>query len=189
MGVSRTLISVLNSREKIYDHIQNWSICRWASSATHKQYITYCVAKDTIQDTAETILAHRARDFSSDVWDRYLEYYGVLQAAYMQQDTINALHKLFLGSNINFGTLEHWKDLRDFRNDTVGHPVSRQRFLNRNIISYEVVNYSAWPSDTQVPESENVALGSLIDGYANEASNVLETVHDNLVQSCYSGHR
>lgn len=180
--------SVLTSRQKIYDHIQDGSNCHWTDKATHDQYITYCVAKDTIQDTAETVLAHRARGFSSDVHERYLEYYGILQALYMQQDAISALHKLFLHANLSLAGMPSWDKLRNLRNDTAGHPVGRKRFLNRNIIGYNTVNYSAWPSGSNLPKSENVSLGILIDAYTREATNVLDALHNSLIQSCSSGH-
>jgi hypothetical protein len=68
---------ILAAREKIYDHIQNFSRCGWQTKCTHNESEVYCIAKDTIQDTGETLLAHRQHDFVKDEYRRYVEYYGV----------------------------------------------------------------------------------------------------------------
>ena len=79
-----------------------------------------------IEDTAEAVLSHREHGFTDDVYRRYIEYYGVLQAVYMQQDAIEALFALFMKPDkIDYTVLPNWQTLRDLRNSTVGHPVGR----------------------------------------------------------------
>lgn len=180
--------SVLIVREKIYDHIQDGAVCHWMERATHNEYITYCVAKDTIQDTAETLLTHRQRGFSGDMYARYFEYYGILQAIYMQQDAIRALYSLFVGAAADVSGKPSWNRLRSLRNDTAGHPVGRRRFLNRNAIGYDRVNYSWWLEGERFPKSEDVPLASLLDSYAAEAADLLARVHDELERSCTTKH-
>jgi hypothetical protein len=180
--------AVLKVREKIYDHIQNGAVCHWMDRATHDQYVTYCVSKDTIQDTAETLYTHRQRGFTENMYAKYFEYYGILQAVYLQQDAIWALHRLFLGAEPDISAKPNWKRIRDLRNDTAGHPVGRRRFLNRNAIGYERVNYSWWLEGDRYPKSEDVPLASLLDGYANEATAILTDVHAELERSCATKH-
>jgi len=180
--------AVLTARMKIYDHIQNWSACHWFDRATHDEYITYCVAKDTIQDTGETLLVHRQRGFSSDQYERYFEYYGILQAVYMQQDAVSALHRLFVGAALDVSDKASWSQIRDLRNDTAGHPVGRKRFLNRNAIGYDRVNYSWWPEGSRFPKSEDIALAKLMDSYATEAAEVLEQLSQELELVCATKH-
>lgn len=156
--------------------------------ATHDEYIIYCVSKDTIQDTAETLLTHRKQGFTGDMYARYFECYGILQAVYLQQDAIWALHKLFVGAAPDLSAMPDWNRIRDLRNDTAGHPVGRRRFLNRNAIAYDRVNYSWWPEGDRFPKSEDVPLGSLLDGYATEAASVLEDIHVELKRSCTAKH-
>jgi hypothetical protein len=181
--------AVLVAREKIYDHIQNQSVCHWSDRATHDQYVTYCVTKDTILDTAETLLVHRKKGFVKDIYERYIEYYGVLQAVYMQQDAICALHRLFVKTELELSDMSNWKQVRELRNLTVGHPVGRKRFLSRNVISYDRVNYLWWPKGNRFPKSENVSLATVIDDYAAEAAVVLERLHVVLESECAELHR
>jgi len=179
---------VLAAREKIYNHIQNSSVCHWSDSATHDQYVTYCVAKDTIQDTAETLLVHRRNGFAADICERYVEYYGVLQAVYMQQEAICALYRLFIGTNLEVAASPCWQQVRNLRNETAGHPVGRKRFLNRNAIGYDRVNYLWWPEGSRYPKSEDVALAALIDGYTTEAASILERLHLTIESECAVKH-
>lgn len=180
--------AVLQIREKIYDHIQDGSACHWMDRATHNDYVIYCVSKDTIQDTAETLLAHRQQGFTENMYARYFEYYGILQAVYLQQDAICALYRLFLGAAPDLSAKHNWDRIRNLRNDTAGHPVGTRHFLNRNAIGYDRVNYSWWVEGDRHPQSEDVSLGSLLDGYANEAAAVLNGVHVELDRSCATKH-
>jgi hypothetical protein len=180
--------ALLVAREKIYNHIQDAEVCRWSDRATHDDYVTYCVAKDTIQDTAETLIVHRRKGFADDICERYIEYYGVLQAVYMQQDAICALYRLFVGGKLDISDKPSWKRVRDLRNETVGHPVGQKRFLNRSAIDYDHVNYLWWPESSRFPKSEDVPLAALIDAYAVEATDVLESAHAELEAACAIEH-
>lgn len=179
---------VLLARERIYDHIQDFSACHWFDRATHGDWIVYCVAKDTIQDTAETLLTHRGKGFSTDVYARYFEYYGILQAAYLQQDAVFALYRLFFKKAPDVTGAHNWNRLRDLRNDTAGHPVGRRRFLNRHAIGYDNVSYSWWNEGDRHPRSEDVPLGTPLDGFADEAASLLEDIHAELERSCATKH-
>jgi len=180
----------LTSRNNIYDHITGSAVCTWDKSCTPKNFETYCIAKDTIQDTAEALLAHRKKDFVDDVFLRYIEYYGVLQAVYMQQDAIQALYNLFMKPEKLFTVnLIHWEKLRGLRNDTVGHPVVRLKRLNRSMISYDRVDY-LWRSHKKKKslESDSVDLRELLDSYDSEASCVLDCIFQHLEDTCANGH-
>lgn len=179
----------LAARRKIYDHIEDWSKCGWLETSDIN-YEKYCIAKDTIQDTAEGLLAHREQGFVDDVYRRYIEYYGVLQAVYMQQDAIEALFNLFMASGkIDFAALPNWQKLRDLRNDTAGHPVGRLKRLNRNVIAYNCVNYQ-WCPGTDVSSwgSKDVNLAALLDEYDSEAAGVLESIFRRLETECSTKH-
>lgn len=178
--------AVLEVREKIYNHIQNCSHCQWHDRASHDEFISYCVAKDTIQDTAEALSAHRSEGFSDDIYKRYIEYYGILQAVYMQQDAIKVLHNLFLGKDPGNSDKDNWNQLRDLRNDTVGHPVERRNFLNRLFIGYDRVKYHWWPKGKHSPKFSDVNLAKLIDGYEQEAESVLGTILAEIERNCTS---
>lgn len=180
----------LAARQKIYDHIQSFLKCGWHSMCSHTDFEKYCIAKDTIQDTAEALLVHREKDFVDDVYRRYIEYYGVLQAVYMQQDAINAIFTLFMyPEKINFNILPNWQELRALRDDTVGHPVGRLKRLNRNMIGYDCVNYQ-WCPDAKVSswKSKDVDLAALLDAYDSEAASVLDYIFCRLETECATKH-
>jgi hypothetical protein len=181
---------ILAAREKIYDHIQNFAGCGWRTTCTPDEFEVYCIAKDTIQDTAETLLAHRERGFVPDVYRRYVEYYGILQAIYIQQDAIDALFKLFMASRVlDFSLLPKWQFLRELRNDTVGHPVGRRKRLNRNIIGYDRVNFMSCPGNEMHSwKSTDVNLACVLEAYEGEAAGVLESVADELASVCRTKH-
>jgi len=182
---------VLQERTKIYDHIYgSQSTCTWLANASHKDSEKCCIAKDTIQDTGEALSAHRSKGFHGDVRQRYIEYYGVLQAVYMQQDSIIALYKLFgPRANLDFSLYPAWSKLRDLRNDTVGHPVGRLKRLNRSAISYSRVNYQYWPSENiGTLKSTDVALARELDIYEKEAATTLKLIVSEMSNSCSRGH-
>lgn len=186
-----TMHAVLVEREKIYDHLYGDQCkCAWLTTASHKDSERCCIAKDTIQDTGEALLAHRAAGFSGDGSRRYIEYYGVLQAVYMQQDSIIALHKLFGPSgNIAYSLYPAWSKLRDLRNHTVGHPVGNLRRLNRNCISYSQVNYQHLPGDSvSTWRSIDISLAIELDAYDQEAATILKAVVTKMANSCSGGH-
>jgi hypothetical protein len=180
----------LAARERIYNHIQDFSRCGWHASCSHTEFERYCIAKDTIQDTAEALFAHREQGFVDDVYRRYVEYYGVLQAVFMQQDAIEFLFNLFLKpEEFKSDALPNWQELRALRNNTVGHPVDRLKRLNRNGIAYGCVIYSWCPGEkTSSWKSKDVNLAALLDAYDSEAASVLDSVYRRLETDCATKH-
>src|SRR5216683_2518582 len=51
-------------------------------------YAAYYTSMYLIQDTGEAVLTHMAKDFSADPMQAYLEFWGVMQAINIQQDSI-----------------------------------------------------------------------------------------------------
>ena len=181
---------ILEARERIYDHIEDSSSCGWCDCCSYIDFERYCVAKDTVQDTAEAVMSHREQGFTDDVYRRYVEYYGVLQAIYMQQDAIKALFALFMAPDeIDYSLLPNWQILRDLRNNTVGHPVGRLKRLDRSQIAYDCVNYQWYPKDNPSScKSENINLGAVLDGYDCEAGGVLQSIWSRLEAECTAKH-
>ena len=181
---------ILDEYNRIYDHIQDISSCGWHDCCSHRDFERYCIAKDTVQDTAEALMSHREQGFTVNVYRRYVEYYGVLQAIYMQQDAITALFELFMvPDKIDYSVLPNWQTLRDLRNDTAGHPVGNLKRLNRNQMDYDCVNYLWCPKDKPSSwKSENINLGAVLDSYDCEAGGVLKSIFARLVAECPTKH-
>src|SRR5215471_7501304 len=89
-----------------------------------------CVAMDTIGDTESAVSAYLDREFPSDIGEKYLRIYGILQGLFLQQDAlielINAIRPV---KNIQPRDLltDVLIDVRGARNKSVGHPTKLGR--------------------------------------------------------------
>jgi hypothetical protein len=92
-------------------------------------YALVCAAADAIQDADQAIGTYLTADPSiTDHGLLYLYTYGVLQAAYVQQDALIAMRRSFgLPADVTEDMPEPMQALRAVRNRTVGHP-SSERF-------------------------------------------------------------
>jgi len=102
-----------------------WSKLPTFSFASEDQYFAFCAAKDWIQDTSEALLAHRTSDFSLDPFKAYIEFWGVLQAVFIQQDAIKQFWYSLTGAhelNPKPSQESAWDEIRELRNLSVGHP-------------------------------------------------------------------
>jgi len=80
-----------------------------------------CTALDTVDDTEEAMRAYLSGDFPVDCGEQYLRIYGILQALYVQQDSLNDLiTAVHPATQIKVKDL--LKDVRLARNWSVGHP-------------------------------------------------------------------
>jgi hypothetical protein len=83
-----------------------------------------CSAMDAIGDTEIALQEFINTEISFDLGIRYLLAYGLLQAIFLQQD---AIQHLALSLGIPFSLPDELKEIRDLRNDAVGHPTNRNR--------------------------------------------------------------
>ena len=117
---------------------------------------------DTIEDAHLAVEEYRQLDFSNNQPDKgklYLAVYGVLQGIFLQQDALmnlaNALH--FPCQIDDYQVL---KQIREIRNQSVGHPTSFRRnkvesyyAINRSSLSlarFEMIEYNNQASKSQV---------------------------------------
>lgn len=146
-------------------------------------YYKFCAAKDWLQDTAEVLLAHRAKGFNFDAMAAYLELWGVLQAVYVQQDAIDILYRVVCEKKFLFEECDpDWKDIRVLRDRAVGHPAYADRTdvkgsvsIGRERKSYDRIAFQAFvkggPSWT-----ETIALGAMIDKYDQVAAAQIKNI-------------
>lgn len=80
-----------------------------------------CTALDTVDDTEEAIRSYLGGDYPPTAGERYLRIYGVLQALYIQQDSldvlINAVHP-----TTTIKVRDVLQDVRLARHRGAGHP-------------------------------------------------------------------
>lgn len=93
---------ILAARLKIYDQFHGS-----AAGTEHffkdehaGAYAAYYTAMYLIQDTGESVWAHMKRGFSSDPHIAYIEFWGVMQAIFIQQDAISELYEAVIGSKL-----------------------------------------------------------------------------------------
>src|SRR3546814_761629 len=109
-----------------------------------------------IQDTGEAIWTHMRSDFSPDPMRAYLEFWGVMQAIDIQQDSIFQIHNAVVGRTPKIPDGSSWSKLRETRHICAGHPANRthrvpapqRTFMGRSFGNYEHIQYELWDANT-----------------------------------------
>lgn len=175
---------ILDVRSAIYDQFHSSSSALSALRQRADDFAAYYTSMYLIQDTGEAVQKHMLGDFLSDPLSAYLEFWGVMQAVIIQQDAISELHRVVVGGRPTNNLGSNWSQLRDRRNICAGHPVRRTRgvpatqrsFMGRSFGKYNRVTYELWDASTQKPTHPSFNLRQMIEGYDQEASQVLSSV-------------
>ncbi|MCI5190993.1 MAG: hypothetical protein D3905_14645 [Candidatus Electrothrix sp. AS4_5] len=183
-------------QEDIYNFFHGNEACKnfFYDAAQEERYAAYYTSMYLLQDTTESLFVHRKKGFSDDAHQAYIEFWGVMQAIIIQQDSIYELHKAVKGNKLKTKSLTSWRKLRFFRNTCAGHPAKRDRpsskplvrtFMGRNFGGYSSITYEKWEESKPKDLSSlrlgsvshpRVALGDLIDAYEKEAVNIIENI-------------
>jgi hypothetical protein len=125
-----TDISRLHARIwQIYDILEKHR-CRRDDRAAFKQS---CSALDAIGDTCLALDDFVSCDASFSTGITYILAYGVLQAVFLQQD---ALKHLAVSLSLPIETPEALREIRELRNEAVGHPTGKKLDKDGGIISF-----------------------------------------------------
>jgi len=93
-----------------------------------------CSSLDVICDSDLAIDAYINSDFDKDDGEKYLRLYGVLQALFLQQDAVsNLCESLALQNDLT--SHPNLKEIRDIRNDSIGHPTKRGNYKSYHFLS------------------------------------------------------
>src|SRR5262245_546985 len=105
-------------RTAIYDHFQSSHACsaHFFAPENEEQYVGYYNSMYLLQDSTESLLAHRQAGFSAEPLSAYLEFWGIMQALIIQQDALCELYEVVLSSRANTVALAAWNELRELRN-------------------------------------------------------------------------
>jgi hypothetical protein len=177
-----------------WDIAEHWHHCRLPVSAvfaTDDAYAAFYTSKYLIQDTAEAIFAHLDRGFSKDPMAAYLEFWGVMQAIFIQQDAICELYESVFGKKAATHGLNAWATLRDLRNRCAGHPANKtigggslRSFMGRGFGPYERITYEQYDSSTRTRTHPTFNLKALINSYDAEAARLLSAVLAEMKRKC-----
>lgn len=144
----------------------------------------YYTSMFLIQDTGESVACHMKRGFSSVPSSAYIEFWGVMQAIFIQQDAICELHKAIVGPPPQIQKGPNWSAIRDIRNTCAGHPAhsnaTQRTFLGRRFGTYAGITYELWDAKTQQSTYPTFNLAAMIKAYDAEAAIILNTVFDAL---------
>lgn len=197
---------IANARNRLSEHwhnkTTNWSNRRFHSFSSPDHSNAFCAAKDWLQDTAETLCDHRTKGFAPDPIPRYLEFLGVMQALFLQQDAIRQLfYSLGLPTEAfgEYSKKPEWTLLRNLRNLTAGHPTAKS-YRSRNgvagrivigrdgIQSYNHVSFALFddidfllPGGKPARRHNTVSLAEVIDAYDLVGAEAIDTCTDALL--------
>ena len=184
---------LLETRQKIYDYFQSSDACQefFFNCSREERYAAYYTSMYLISDATESIRSHRRKGFSKDPLEAYLEFWGVMQAITIQQDSICELYKAVNDKQLHWKGVKSWEQIRELRHICAGHPAKKDRpkkkpltrtFMARGFGNYSSFYYEQWEKPMASPKSNNsldnithpkINLGKLIDEYSEEATNKL----------------
>lgn len=177
--ISCPMDNIANRREEIYNYFHANHACQkyFFDSAHEDEYVGYYNSMYLLHDSTESLWWHRKQGFARDPLQAYLEFWGLMQAVTIQQDSIVEIFKVITGNELDSKTLLSWSEIRNLRNVCAGHPAKRDRpkrlpltrtFMGRMFGGYESFKYERWEQGVGTTHPD-VKLAALLDAYAVEA--------------------
>lgn len=175
MTPDKTISDIINKirtafeRMKVSDKLFNNNLDKWNIA---------CVAMDTLEDTELAIKYYKDHGSNQADGYNYLMLYGVLQSVYLQQDATFNLCGVFNLSKNKYN-LSDWNEIRNLRNLTIAHPVSKygQRcFISRCSITQGYFYYIVWDKTTKKDRVVHVNLETMLKKYEKESSIILRDI-------------
>lgn len=89
-----------------------------------KKWNQICSSLDVIGDSLEAIQSYEQENYPNAIGLRYLFTYGLLQAFFLMQDALRHLSEAF---EIPFKLTDTLREIRNFRNASIGHPTKQDQ--------------------------------------------------------------
>jgi hypothetical protein len=144
-----------------------------------KRWFQLCSAMDSIGDTQLAVRAYLdepLKDVDSDGWS-YLVVYGILQVLYVQQDAAKVLATAL---KLPFELPDDLVNIREIRNDSIGHPAGRGAFISRITLSQDGFQL-LMPSKKGKDEIRGIGLRAIADQQTDVMGGLLEKATEQLV--------
>ncbi len=140
----------------------------------HDDFNKLCVAMDTWEDTLLAVSDYFKNESERNDGERYLRFYGALQAVYLQQESIKAIYQITMGQKFPKKMSDSpWIKIRDLRNNTTGHPVrtdsGKRVFLVRPSVGGDKVHLLTFDTKTGKDNHIEVDLKGSLSDYFSEA--------------------
>ena len=143
-----------------------------------------CSSMDTIEDTELCFDAFLTEDIDrAEDGVKYVFVYGTLQALFVQQDAVQNFHEALFHEALNLPYTQNLslKNIRDIRNDSVGHPTKRSggqsyNFISRITLGSHGFQLMTIDRDCPQPRFKNVNVRELIATQRDVLVDVLDNV-------------
>jgi len=179
-ALEQQIRNYLNNNTTLYEryfksHLDGWN--------------ALCVAMDTLGDTCLSLEYYEASGIGNEYGEKYLKLYGLLQAIFLQQDSIRKIYRIFIESDLQSDSDSAWAKIRDLRNLTVGHPIekkpikkkheteTKRSFISRVTIHSDGFQLIVWNKNKEEKECKELNLKSLYEKYKTEAIEHLENIY------------
>lgn len=170
---------VLQTGEAISEYF-NWNqACEEIFFKDEERFSSFYNSRFLIQSTTLAILKHREMGFSEQF---HIEFWGLMQAIVIQQDSIRELYFAIMQENLDTKKLSAWNEIRQLRNMCAGHPSKKEipkskpitKVLYNTRISYKYFSFEQWTKDGVTHPTINI--GEIIDAYSVEANKILSEI-------------
>ncbi len=150
-----------------------------------------CAAADAFDDANLAVRAFQLSDIQQDIGQRYLQVYGVLQAAYLQQ---HALMRLYDACGLGRLDLpDGMSKLREVRNRAISHPAPPSKgnpaskgntatFVVRAFLDGGNLTLHEYSNDGNFI-SKAIDIITLLRKHSIEASDILVSISDSLLEA------
>ncbi len=166
----RDIVNLRNVQDEQIKDSENWNML--------------CSSMDMTEDTELAIEGYNQIKEPVVLNVNYLFLFGILQALYVQQD---ALRNLYLSFGFDYEFNDELKNIREIRNDSIGHPTKRHRprrtssFIGRPTIKINgFIVTLTYPDNSKRPR-KNVNIPELIETQRKVISHDLSALFGNII--------
>lgn len=172
-------------REAIYKYFHSSAKCQkfFNDPAHAEEFAAYYNSMYLLQDTTESLWNHREAGFSGNPLQAYIEFWGIMQAVFIQQEAIAEIYEIITGQRLDPRSMKAWAEIRSLRNVCAGHPVKKdmpkstpmtRSFMGCDFGGYDMMIYEQWQTGSGITHP-HIKLGVLLDEYAVAAAAQLDT--------------
>ena len=154
---------------------------------TRANFNQACSALDAIGDTELALQEFKTNNTKTSIGISYILVYGVLQAIFLQQD---AIKHLALSLGLPFKLPDELREIRELRNDAIGHPTSRDVDRKKKIKSFHHISRATLSnagfqlmstySDIDSFDFQHVRFDKIIDVQSEFCENLLNNILEKL---------
>lgn len=175
---------ILALEQKIRDYVNSGNLYDRYFKSHPDEWSTLCAAMDALGDSGLGMEYYEASGIGDKDGEKYLKLYGLLQAVFLQQDSIRQLYRIFLGDDLQPASKLAWTRIRDLRNLAVGHPMDKKDkagtkccFISGIRTADDRFNLAVWYKDKCEYEFEDIDLKGLYELYKLDAVKYLERIY------------